>query len=97
MIVLTIEDDGDVERDLEESADRAERLGDMRREVVAALVAANAEHNFDPEHENSIVEVRPDGSGAIGAKAPREDYADLLEIPDDEIADIYYRYIVEGD
>lgn len=97
MIVITLQDDGDVERDLEESADRAGRLGGLRREVVAALVEHNAEHNFNPDHSNSIVEVTADGSGAIGARAPREDYADLLGIPDEEIADLYYRYIIEGD
>lgn len=97
MIVITVQDDGEAERDMEESARRAENLGAKSLEVEAVMVKANDHVNFDPNNASSILYVKADGSGAIGARHPRGSYADLLMIPDRAIADIYYRYIVDGE
>lgn len=97
MIVWTLNSDDETEKDLEECARRAERLGDKAADVEAVLVAANDHVNFDVNNASSILYVKADGSGAIGARHPRGSYADLLMIPDRAIADIYYRYIVDGE
>jgi hypothetical protein len=97
MIVVTIKDDGEDERELEEMARRCETLGEKSNEVRAAIVGANEAVNFDPNNNYSILEVNADGSGAVGARHPRGSYADLLAIPDRVIANIFYHYIVDGE
>lgn len=97
MIVITIKDDGEDERELEAMARRCETLGEKSDDVRKAIVGANEAVNFDPNNNFSILEVHSDGSGAVGARHPRGSYADLLQIPDRTIANIYYHYIVDGE
>ena len=93
MIRIKITENGDLAGDLRDMSDRARNLGDVDAEVAAAIVEHNAGVNFDPDHPASILEVAA-GDGSIGARGNRGSYADLLDIPDDEIGDILKRHIV---
>lgn len=97
MIRIEVQTNDEVEEDLEASADRARNLDAIRREIADMLERHNRDVRFDTEHEFSIFTLRSDGSGSIGAKDGREGYAELLDIPDAEIAEAYHRYIVDGD
>lgn len=96
MIRIRIREDGDLSRDLGDIADRARSVGEVSGAIAEALTRQNERVSFDPDHAGSILEVEGE-TGRIGARAPRQSYAEVLRIDDDEIGDITKAWIVSGD
>jgi hypothetical protein len=96
MFRIKVSERGDLDRDLRETASRANDVSPAAPAVMDAMERQNQGVNFSRNHETSILE--SDGeTGEIGARSPRESYAALLDIDEDEIGDIVKSYIVDGD
>lgn len=93
MFRLSLRSDGDLERDLEEMAERATDLSGTDNRIADAVVRQNAGVNFDPGHQASVLEVSA-GAGQLGSES--SSYARLLDVDEDELAEIEREWILEG-